>query len=219
MKGEQILNLVQEFTGNDGFSGYSDINDAYETISRRAGMWVSKVRDEESLEFLDGKTEYDLPVELIRRLTSVWIKDNTDFKEWRRLEETTEDKFESTVFAFRKADATDDKDTPRFYRLQGGIANQLEVTPTPDGTYPGRLHYIGNPKPIDRQTVPVLPEPYHRTIAKLAASMWLERQDSEVQHAKADRLRRQVQETYLGLAFDIAPDRTGVKRPHQRIMR
>ena len=219
MRGEEILNLVKEYTGNDGLAGYSDINDAYETICRRAGMWVVRVRDEDSLTFLDDKTEYDLPMDLIRRLESVWIKDNEDFKEWRRLTEVTEDKFERTVLSFRKEDATDDKGVPLFYRLQGGNGNQLEVTPTPDGTYPGRLQYIGNPTQIDRQVEPVLPEPYHRTIAKLAASTWLERQDSEVLLARGDRLRRQVRETYFGLAFDMSPDRTGVSRPRQRILR
>ncbi len=219
MRGEEILNLVREFTGNDGVTGYSDINDAYETLCRRAGTWVVRVRDEGSLTFLDDKTEYDLPMELIRRFESVWIKDNADFQEWRKLTEATEDRFEKQVLGNRNEDATDDKDAPRYYRLQGGESNQLQVTPTPDGTYPGRLVYMGNPTPIDRQGVPVLPESYHRTMAKLAASRWLERQPDDGNVAKGQRLHRQVQETYLGLAFDTAPDRTGVSRPRQRIMR
>lgn len=216
MIGEEILDRVRIFTGNHQLSGFSEINDAYETILRRAGMWVSRVRDESSVTFANEKIFYDLPMELIRRLESVWIKDNEDFKEWRRLEEVTEDKFEKTVFIFRKADGTDRKDVPRYFRLAMGATDQMEVAPTPDGTYPCRLVYIGNPAPLDRAVTPILPENYHRVIAKLAAAYWLENNEGD---AKAAPLHRQVREAYFPLAVDIAPNRAGVARPRQKIMR
>lgn len=219
MRGEEILNHTRRFTGNDGLQGYSDINDAHETLCRRAGLWVTRVRDEDSLEFRDGVTRYDLPSDQIRRLESVWIRDNEEFQEWRKLDEVTEEKFEQVVFQFRNEDATDDKDVPLYYRLSMGPTQQLEVTPTPDGTYPGRLVYIGNPTLIDRQVVPVLPENYHRTIAKLAAAFWLERQKDEADQVIGAKLRQQVRETHLGMAFDLSPNRKGVLMPRQRILR
>ncbi len=219
MQGDEILDLVRRHTKNHRLSRFDEINDAYETLCRRAGMWFLRVRDEHTLQFRDGKTTYTLPMARIRRLESVWIKDNEDFKEWRELDEATEDQFEKTVFQFRKADSTDDKDVPRFYRLGAGDSDQLEVTPTPDGTYIGRLVYIGNPTPLDLMVTPVLPENYHRTIAKLAAALWLEGTEDEAKHARARTLRRDVEGAYFHMAVDTAPNRNGVARPKQRIMR
>ena len=219
MNGDELLNRVRFFTGNHALQGFSEINDAYETILRRAGMWVSRVRDETSVTFSDNKVFYNLPMDRIRRLESVWIKDNVDFQEWRELDEVTENRFESTVFQFRKTDGTDNKDVPRFYRLAMGETAQMEVTPTPDGTYPCRLVYIGNPTPIDRSVVPVLPGNYHRVIAKLAAALWLEGQPDKFMQGRAAGLHGQVKSSYLSLAFDIAPNRAGVARPKQKIMR
>ena len=219
MDGEEILDRVRFFTGNHALQGFSEINDAYETILRRAGMWMTRVRDETSLVFLSDKIFYNLPMESIRRLESIWIKDNEDFKEWRELKEATDDRFETTVFQFRNVDSTDQKDVPRFYRLSMGDTNQLEVTPTPDGNYPARLVYIGNPTAIERATVPVLPGNYHRIIAKLAAANWLEDHPSETNQAKAGRLQRDVREAYFPLAVDVSVNRVGVGTPKQRIMR
>ena len=220
MEGWEILDRMRDFAGNDALSEYDEINDAYETILRRAGLWISRVRDESSVEFADDKNLYDLPMDLIRRLEAVWIKDNQDFQEWRRLDEATEDQFESTVFQFRKSDGTNQKNVPRFYRLAMGATNQLEVTPTPDGTYPCRLVYIGSPTPLAQFVTPILPENYHRVIAKLAAADWLDVHGvDEVQLARAAKLHGQVREAYFPLAVDISTNRVGVARPKQKIMR
>ena len=219
MNGEKLLERVKFYTGDHTLQGYSHINDAYETILRRAGMWLTRVRDETSLVFKNGLTKYTLPMSSIRRLEGIWIQDNEDFQEWRELQEVTEGRFEETVFQYREADGTNTKDSPYFYRLHMGDANQLEVTPTPDGTYPARLVYIGNPPEINGEITPVLPENYHRIIAKLAAANWLEDHPSEVNEAKANRLHRDVRESYFPLAVDVSANRAGVARPKQKIMR
>ncbi len=220
MEGEEILDAMRDFTGNDALSSYAEINDAYETFLRRAGLWISRVRDESSVEFANDKTFYDLPMDLIRRLEAVWIKDNEDFQEWRRLDEATEDGFESTVFQFRNSDGTNQKNVPRFYRLAMGATDQLEVTPTPDGTYPCRLVYIGSPSPLGHFSTPIWPENYHRVIAKLAAAYWLDVHGTgDIQSARAANLHGQVREAYFPLAVDISPNRVGVVKPKQKIMR
>ena len=219
MTGEEILDRVREFTGYSGLSGYEEINDAYETILRRGGLWSTRVRDESSVTIKNNEKFYALPMDRIRRLESVWVKDNADFLEWRPLYEVAEVGFEKTVFQYRKADGTDRRDAPREYRLSMSEGQELEVSPTPDGTYACRLIYIGNPPPIARQVTPILPSNYHRIIAKLAAVNYLSNKPDEASQVKAAGLRTQVREALFNMAFDVSPNRSGLHRKRQMVMR
>lgn len=219
MKGEEILDLVRLEVKDDLWPHYVEINDAYEYICRRAGYWISRVRDEDSLEFRDGKDTYDLPMDRIRRLEQVWVKNNEDQLEWLPLRELDSVAFEREVFAHRNNEGNDIEDVPRHYRLQGGLTGQIQVAPTPDGTYTGRLVYIGNPPPIKRTTEPVLPTIYHRIIAKKAAAIILRNRNTEPSVAQATGLEREVQLAMFQLAADLSANRAGVDMPKRRIMR
>ncbi|KKL26213.1 hypothetical protein LCGC14_2397540 [marine sediment metagenome] len=181
-------------------------------------MWVCRVRDEDSVEFRNDIRVYDLPLDRIRRLEDVWVQANEDEKGWRELLPATD--FEAKVLASRNTDGTDAKDVPTFFRLEGGDVQQLDVTPTPDGTYNCRLVYIGNPPAIRREVVPVLPENYHRIIAKQAAADVLRLPPvSEGNMALAARYEGEVRQSYFPLANDIAPNRFGLAFKGQPIMR
>lgn len=220
MKGEEILDLVRRMSGKHDWQFYDEINDAYETICRKAGFWFTRIRDENSFTFENGKTSYSLPLDQIRRLEGVAIKDNEDFQEWRTLEEVGDDLFDRKVFAYRNMDATDQKDVPRYYRLSADSVKHLEVTPTPDGSYPMRLIYIGNPPKIEASTVPVLPENYHRILVKLAAAKLLQLPPfTDAKSAQAATLMRDYREAMFPLALDTAPNRVGTGSPKRRIMR
>ena len=227
MLGEQILEQVCLLTGDLGLTRYDEINDAYESILRRGGMWIARVRDDAVLTFKEDVSRYTLPLAAIRRLESVWVQNNEDEREWRQLLPVSEGRFERQVFLNRDSDGDDEKDTPAFYRLHGGDAEQLEVTPTPDGTYAGRAHYIGHPQAIGRLTTPILPESYHRTIAKKAAVSILRQPKAtdspemlQARLTQAGALEREVEQAVFELAFDLhaTPD-ASVAMPRQRIMR
>lgn len=216
MNGAQILDEVRELTGHHGYIGFSVVNDAYATILRRLGVWRTRVRDTTSLEFKADITSYQLPVSKIRRLEAVAVRNNEDEREWRTLTPATDDKFDEQVFANRNADGTDDKEVPRYYRVAG---DSIEVTPTPDGTYPGRLIYIGEPPDIAEETVPVIPSNYHWVLAKLAAAYFLRLSDDQIQQGKATRLEGEVERAYLFLAMDTGNYRGDLSPPKLKIMR
>ena len=221
MNGEAILQEVRRLSGEADWSRYDEINDAYETMCRRAGMWVLSVRDISTLQFRSGITFYTLPMDRIRRLVSVGVKNNEDEQEWHDLDPLADAEFDQKVLANRNADGTDDTDAPGFFRLAGGETSQLEVTPTPDGTYQGRLVYIGNPPAIAKGVTPVLPGNYHRTIAKLAASYVIRQMAGHTEPglAKARELERLAKESYIHMAFDTAPNLGKMDFPKQRLMR
>src|SRR3990167_1108892 len=219
MTGEEILEQVRKLTGDHVWSGYQEINDAYETMCRRSRYWEARQRDEYSVRFQDGVIVYTLPMSRIRVLESVWVRYNDDYQEWRELTEASDATFEQSVLANRGTDGTDTEDVPDVYRLEG--PDQMRVSPTPDGSYSVRLVYIGNPAPITRTATPILPESYHRIIAKLAAVNVLRLPPlTEEKGNLAARYDKEVQMAYLNLAFDSSINRSaGPIRPLQRIMR
>src|SRR3990167_4948657 len=116
MNGETILNQVRKFSGLS-ISTFDEINDAYEKLLRRGGMWRIRVQDEHSLQFSADKTRYLLPMDRIRRLVSVAVRNNTDQQEWRKLALADDETFDAVVFANRDSDGNDLTDTPTHYRL------------------------------------------------------------------------------------------------------
>lgn len=215
MNGEALLNQVRKFSGLS-ISTFDEINDAYETILRRGGMWQTRVRDEHSLQFSENKTRYLLPMDRIRRLEGVAVRNNTDELEWSPLTLADDEKFDAVVFANRDSDGNDETDVPTHYRLAG---DEIEVTPTPDGNYQARLVYIGNPPAIDRLTTPVIPANYHRLLAKLAAAYALRLTDKPENQARGQKLESECRNEMLAFAYDVsAPSTTDMPRPF-RIMR
>lgn len=219
MKGERLLDELRRLSGDDDISDFDDLNSAYQRILRRAKSWTMRVRDEASLQFRNGKKDYTLPMHRIARLLSIAVKENEDEKEWRTLTILPDDEFDKKVLLARANDGSEIEDTPKYYRLSAGGTDQLEVTPTPDGTYSGRLIYYGNPPPLDLEAIPLLPEMYHRTIAELAAGIRLQGSKDPGDIAKGQNLERLAKEAYWPLANDTANNMAGVKMPTQPLMR
>ena len=213
MNGEQLLDELRRLAGKS-WTSFAEINDAYETLCRRAGIDTLRVRDETSLAFRSGKSFYRLPLERIRRLEGVFVRQEAG--NWRRLELGNDDSFDREVRRSASDDGSIVPGTPRVYRSAG---DEIEVAPTPNGTYPARLVYIGNPVPLDRQGVPILPSNYHRIIAKMAASYVLRESTDEGDRIKGARYDQEVREAMLGFAFDTSPGTGDVSVPRQRIQR
>lgn len=222
MNGEILLNRVRDLTGEHRFNRFDEINDAYKTLLTRAGMWISRVLDETTLEFRASTPKYSLPMHKIRRFEGMAVRASTDQKEWTPLVELTDPDFDTLVFQNTGTDGTDSENIPRNFRLIGG--GEFEVNPVPSGTLECRLTYIGNPPDIDRSTEPILPEPYHIEIARMAAVALLfqtptDSPDYEFRMDKATRLQGMTGQSYFPLANDISNNRSGVNFPKQKIMR
>ncbi len=218
MTGEEILNRVRLLT-TAGLSSFDEINEAYEFLLQRAGMGLSRVRDETSLSFQTGVVFYQLPMERIRRLETIAVKKTADKQEWKPLVPLNDEDFDAVVFANRNSDATDKIDTPINFRLSLGSTTQLEVTPTPDADYPMRLTYLETPEPLDSGATPILPAIYHRQIANLGAAYILQRGKDQAEQAKGMKLEQDVKQTLFSMLNDVAHNMAGVKMPSQAMMR
>lgn len=220
MNGEQILEQVQLLSGVHSHAYYDELNDAYETLCRRAGVWMLRRRDETSLAFEAGASVYALPVRRMRRFEELWVRDVTGSLDWHQVLPGDERDFEAERRRYTSEDSTEETGRPRRFRLSGEFQEELEVVPTADAAYPARLIYIGSPEPLSDKVEPVLPENYHRVLAKLAAVYVLRGKDDEASHVRAQVLMREYRDALLPLAFDTAPNRAGaVRTPKQHILR
>ena len=185
------------------------------------GAWdMQRVRDETSVVFIANVNRYTLPMDRIRRLEEIWVNDPDEVADCVQLLPASEAMFESTAAAFRTPSGTDDTDSPRRFRIHAGDTDQLEVTPSVDGTYLCRLVYQGNPPPITSRSYPVLPALYHRTLIKMAAVYVLIGKGDEISLQRAKFYKADFDDDLLPMAFDTAPNRAGrVRTPSQRLMR
>ncbi len=222
MKGEELLRLVRKFSGESQWSRYDEINDAHEIICRRAGFNFLRVRDEDVFQF-ETESIQILP-DGIRRLEDIWIKNTTDFQDWIQVILVDDKRFEQEVYTWRNSDGTNITGYPRFCRISG---KKIEVTPTPNAVYPARLIYIAETTPIDRTSEPVIPNDYHRIIAKLAAVKVLSQpKDRLTEGQMVERqktvamLTSDINEAELPMAFDTTlAVNTGLSTPIRRMMR
>lgn len=222
MNGETLVRRVRQLTGDDRLNPYDELNDAYKTLLTRGGLWISRVVDETTLEFRADVKTYTLPMHKIRRFESLAAKAVVDEKEWSLLEEITDIEFDRLVFANLNEAGDAETDLPTAFKLLGG--GEFEVSPVPNASFPVRITYTGNPPDITRLTEPILPEPYHVEIARMASVALLmqtptSNPEYELRMDKASRLERQAEKSYFPMANDTANNRTGVNFAKQRIMR
>lgn len=218
MKGEELLVHFQRHAGRS-VGDYWLLNQAYEHLARRSGMWLSRVRDEHSLVFKQSTTDYQLPKDRIRSLESVALKENSDEKEWRKLREVSWEEFDEVVLKWRLADGTDDEDTPTVYTLSWSEDKPLRVAPTPDGEFEGRLIYTGIPTPLDREVEPILPGLYHSLIPKLAAAWDLQDRGDEASLVRGRNLEKQVNQDLWALTVDSSSSRSDMNVRAHSILR
>jgi len=220
MKGEALLDEFRRLTGATNVSLLDDVQAAYQDLLKRAGRWHSRHRDTVSLVFKSGESSYALPLHKMTRLEGIAIRENTDQREWRPLPIVDDAEFDSERLRWLKSDGTNDTDRPRVGRISGGDTRVLEVTPGPDGTYEGRLTYVGFPALLTRENEPILPEMYHLEIAQLGAAYWLMNSQDENTRARGHILERRVLKNAIPRAIDTSPNLSnGVKTRSARMMR
>lgn len=212
MKGHAIREELERLIGRQ-HAGYAELDAAYEELLRRFDYWQVRQQDEAALAFEEGVSTYDLPMDRIRRLEHVFVQEDDDYQEWHSIEPVGNEDFERIRRAHKEPDGSDDQERPRAMRLFDG---RMEVTPVPDGEYTVRLVYLGFPAPLTRYVVPILPENYHRLIAKKAAVTLL-RQDAvksenmeaaQPKFALASTYEKEVERDMFNLLNDAEPNRT-----------
>jgi hypothetical protein len=202
LKGEDILTRVREYTGNTSFARYDEINEAYVELMRRVGLYNSK-REDTSLSLKSGESVYQLPVERIRSLIGIWIKDDVD---WVELKETDEAGFQYV----ESLDTT--SAVPTVFKLIG--SGLFEVSQEPSASYPVKIVFLGVPEPLSPHTYTELPAGYDILVAQLAAANIM------IEGTTAEFLRQKVGAALQDLTSDTLQNRgVGVDIPRQKILR
>ena len=209
LKGEEILNRVREFIGDEHFSRYDEINEAYLVLMRQTGTFNSK-REDTSLSFKSGESVYQLPMDRIRSLIGIWIRDDTT---WRELKEVDEEGFQNV-----EIDTTVSTVPTVFKSISRGM---IEVSKEPEASYPVKLVFIGTPEPLGPNSYSELPAGYDIEIARLAATNWISLNDvTEAGVAKARALGSSVGNAMRDMASDTNQNRgVGVSIPRQKVLR
>jgi len=223
MTGEELLERVRGYVGDDNIEMYDELDDAYQTIVRSAAFRRFRWRDDGAMITRPNVTTYLIPA-FIRRLEAVWIQETTEFQEWKPLKFVDDVEFERQVFTWTNSDATNNTNTPLYGRVSG---NMLEVVPTPNAAYPMRVHYIGDPPALERLTEPQIPASYHLTIAKMAAvrilaypKYGMNEVDAAQRAASRQALQQEIAEANMPLTFDMANNITGTPAiPKRKVMR
>lgn len=168
MNGEQALNEVRHLTGDGKIGSYLELNCACREYCQKSGFpWLREVQDG-VFWFKAGVVTYVIEDAGFRRLDSLWVKGSSDGR-WYPVDELTPVPFEDKVSEFRNDDGEDDPGKPEFFRLDGGAALTVTVTPTPDVEYEARIDGIAASPVITRRGELPGPADYHDAIVLLAA--------------------------------------------------
>lgn len=207
-RGQEILNQVQDLTGDPSEASFSDVNRAYREIGRLTHWNFLRKNSQSLLAFQASDNTYTLDMSVMRRLVAIWIRKSTGQQKWVELTETPPALFESKVLASLGSDGTATEKPPNFYKLEGGPVATVTITPTPDTALTVRVDYIARIIPLSMDVEPLTPADYDDTIALLASGYILERSEGEGKQILARKYISRALGQFGGLVSDVHANRT-----------
>lgn len=197
MTGEQALNDVRHLTGDSKIGSYMELNRACRDYCQTTGFpWLREVHDG-VIWFKANVVSYAIEDAGFRRVDRLWVKGADDLR-WYPVDELTPVPFEDKVSEFRNEDGEDDTAKPEFFRIEGGSALTITVTPTPDQEYEGRIDGLAASPVISRRGELPGPPEYHDALVLFAAGYRLHNKSrallmqepvAEVDLARAQQMR------------------------------
>ena len=208
MKGKDILTEVQALINDPAYSVFTEINRAYRSICRTTKYNWLRETNEDLLAFKAEESTYRVRMAFVRVLQGIWVREPSNERRWRMMEEVSPALYEERVADRRNNDGSDNTSRPEFYKLEGGPTTTITVTPTPDQSYTVRVNYIKHIQSIGLDDTPALPEAHLDTVAQLAAGYILETSSDPVKQAHSQKLIGRATENAGDIVRDTHANRT-----------